>query len=154
MWLFDEAHAIYQVGDGTALSSSFNLMIGAEDCSEEDDLALLPAVALDILEIEVSLDTAVLDTEDGTWVVVDVDAIAGLKVAVVAWLLALVISFVFIFIVFINGFGSFKEKKENTGQPVVHLSFCPVSGIPGKQAWRPVTGTLPATRYITLIISS
>ena len=105
MWLFDEAHAIYQVGDGTALSSSSNLMIGAEDCSEEDVLALLPAVALDILEIEVSLVTAVLDTEDGTWVVVDVDAIAGLKVAVVAWLLALVISFVFIFIVFIDDCG-------------------------------------------------
>ena len=62
-------------------------------------------VALDILEIEVSLVTAALDTEDGTCVVVDVDAIAGLKVAVVAWLLALIISFVFIFIVFIDDCG-------------------------------------------------
>jgi hypothetical protein len=53
----------------------------------------------------------------------------------------------------IVGVGSFKEKKENTGQPVVHLSFCPVSGIPGKQAWRPVTGTLPAARYITLVVT-
>ena len=98
MWLFDEAvGAIYQVGDGTASSSSSKSMIGAEDCNEEDDPALLPAVVLDILEIEVSLVTAALDTEDGTWVVVDVDAIAGLKVAVVAWLSALVISFVFIF---------------------------------------------------------
>jgi hypothetical protein len=45
-------------------------------------------------------------TEDGTWVVVDVDAIAGLKVAVVAWLSALVISLVFIFIlVFIDDCG-------------------------------------------------
>ena len=107
MWLFDEAAgAIYQVGDGTASSSSSKSMIGAEDCNEEDDLALLPAVALDILEIEVSLVTAALDTEDGTWVVVDVDAIAGLKVAVVAWLSALVISFVFIlFIVFIDDSG-------------------------------------------------
>ena len=39
-------------------------------------------------------------TYDGTWVVVDVDAIAGLKVAVVAWLSALVISLALIFIVF------------------------------------------------------
>ena len=115
MWLFDEAAgAIYQVGDGTAFgdgtasSSSSKSMIGAEDCNEEDELALLPvvalellpAVALDILEIEVSLVTAALDTEDGTWVVVDVDAIAGLKVAVVAWLSALVISLALIFIVF------------------------------------------------------
>jgi len=50
-------------------------MIGAEDCNKED----------------------------GTWVVIDVDAIAGLKVAVVAWLSALVISFVFI--VFIDDCG-------------------------------------------------
>jgi hypothetical protein len=106
VWLFDEATgAIYQVGDGTALSSSSKLMIGAEDCNKEDDLALLSAVALDILEIKVSLVTAALDTEDGTWVVVDVDAIAGLKVFVVAWLLALIISFVFIFIVFIDDCG-------------------------------------------------
>ncbi len=106
MWLFDEAAgAIYQVGDGTASSSSSKSMIGAEDCNEEDDLALLPAVALDILEIEVSLVTAALNTEDGTWVVIDVDAIAGLKVAVVAWLSALVISFALIFIVFIKDCG-------------------------------------------------
>ena len=106
MWLFDEAAgAIYQVGDGTASSSSSKSMIGAEDCNEEDDLALLPAVALellpavalDILEIEVSLVTAALDTEDGTWVVVDVDAIA--------WLSALVISLALIFIVFIYDCG-------------------------------------------------
>jgi hypothetical protein len=106
VWLFDEATgAIYQVGDGTALSSSSKLMIGAEDCNKEDDLALLPVVALYILEIEVevALVTAALDTEDGTWVVIDVDAIAGLKVAVVAWLSALVISFVFI--VFIDDCG-------------------------------------------------
>jgi len=39
-------------------------------------------------------------------VVVDVDAIAGLKVAVVVgWLSALVISFVFIFIVFVDDSG-------------------------------------------------
>jgi len=41
-------------------------------------------------------------------VVIDVDAIAGLKVAVVAWLSALAISFVFIFIlvlVFIDDCG-------------------------------------------------
>jgi hypothetical protein len=76
VWLFHEATgAIYQVGDGTALSSSSKLMIGAEDCNKED----------------------------GTWVVIDVDAIAGLKVAVVAWLSALVISFVFI--VFIDDCG-------------------------------------------------
>jgi hypothetical protein len=74
-------------------------MIGAEDCNEEDVLAL-PVVALDILEIEVSLVAVALDTEDGTWVVVD--AIAGLKVAAVALLSALIISFVFVFIVFID----------------------------------------------------
>ena len=95
MWLFDEADARYRVDDGT-VSSSSKFMIRAEDCNEEDVL-VLPAVALDIHEIEVSLVAVALDTEDGTWVVVDVDAIAGLKVAVVAWLSALVISFVFIF---------------------------------------------------------
>lgn len=51
------------------------------------------------------------------------------------------------------GVGSFKEKIIIiTGQPVVHLSFCPVSGMPGKQGcWRPVTGTLPGTRSSTLL---
>jgi UDP-N-acetylmuramyl pentapeptide phosphotransferase/UDP-N-acetylglucosamine-1-phosphate transferase len=45
-------------------------------------------------------------------VVVDDDAIAGLKVAVVAWLSALVISFVFVFIVFIDDLCRLKKKKK------------------------------------------
>jgi len=45
----------------------------------------------------------------------------------------------------IVGFGSFKrKKKENTGQPVVHLSFCPVSGIYTGQ-----TGLTAGNRYRT-----
>ena len=94
MWLFDEADARYRVEVGT-VSSSSKFMIPVEDCNEEDVL-VLPAVALDIHEIEVSLVAVALDTEDGTWV--DVDAIAGLKVAAVALRSALIISFVFVFI--------------------------------------------------------
>ncbi len=68
-------------------------MIGAED---GEDVLALTAVALDTLEIEVSLVAVALDTADGTWVVDD--SIVGLKVAAVALLSALVISFVFVFI--------------------------------------------------------
>ena len=93
MWLFDEADdARYQVDEGTASSSS-KFMIGAED---EEDVLALNAVALDTLEIEVSLVAVALDTADGTWVVDD--SIVGLKVAAVALLSALIISFVFVFI--------------------------------------------------------
>ena len=93
MWLFDEAGVRNQVDDGVVSSSSL-FMLEAKDCNE--DAPAVTLVALDILEMELSLLPIAVDMEDGTWVVVD--AFAMLKVAMVALLSALMISFVFIFI--------------------------------------------------------
>ncbi len=91
MWLFDEADARNQVDDKVPSSSLFSLE--AEDCNEEDCPAVT-LVAIDTLEIELSLLAVALNIEVGTWVLVD--AISVLEVAVVALLSALMISFEFI----------------------------------------------------------
>jgi hypothetical protein len=91
VWLFDEADARNQVDDKVPSSSLFSLE--AEDCNEEDCPAVT-LVAIDTLEIELSLLAVALNIEVGTWVLVD--AISVLEVAVVALLSALMISFEFI----------------------------------------------------------
>jgi hypothetical protein len=91
VWLFDEADARNQIDDKVPSSSLFSLE--AEDCNEEDCPAVT-LVAIDTLEIELSLLAVALNIEVGTWVLVD--AISVLEVAVVALLSALMISFEFI----------------------------------------------------------
>jgi hypothetical protein len=90
VWLFDEADARNQIDDKVPSSSLF--LLEAEDCNEEDCPAVT-LVAIDTLEIELSLLSVAPNTEVG-WVLVD--AISVLEVAVVALLSALMISFEFI----------------------------------------------------------